>query len=136
MDNVSIYCIRCVARRNLEKTASIRPMSEVLTDMIGDDSFGIPIPGEDFMYVATANGGNKGSGIVLLKNVLDQFCESHGVERIIIIPSSTEEVLLIPASDKDEAAINQMICEVNDTTVSEDLQLSDHIYYNKYSDLS
>lgn len=128
--------LRIVARRNLAKTVSIRSMSEVLTDMIGEDSLGLPIPGEDFMYVATANGGIKGAGIMLLDDALNNFCQSQNVNRIIIIPSSTEEVLLIPDRDKDADAMNRMVQEVNAAEVSEDMQLSDHIYYyDRSSDL-
>lgn len=104
-------------------------MSEVLVGMIGTD-IDLPLPEEEMMYEAIANGSMKGASVMLLSDVLDESCETHEVEKLIIIPSSTEEILLIPACPEDESSMNSMVQEVNKTQISDESErLSDHIYY-------
>ena len=128
--NLDIDEVRMSARRNLSKTVSIRGMSEVLANMLNIESSQLPLPEEEMMYVATANGGIEGASVMLLSDVLDEFCETHGVEKLIIIPSSTEEILLVPECPEDESSINSIIQEVNETQIpDESKRLSDHLYY-------
>lgn len=127
--NIDIDNLRKVARENTSKTVSIRSMREVLVGMIGTD-IDLPLPEEEMMYVAIANGGMKGASVMLFSDVLDEFCETHGVEKLIIIPSSTEEILLIPVCTEDESSMNSMVREVNETQIPDESErLSDHIYY-------
>ena len=127
--NIDSAELRKAARENTAKTVSIRGMSEVISGMIGTD-IDLPLPEEEMMYVATAHGGMKGASVMLLESVLSEFCENHGVEKLIIIPSSTEEILLIPACTEDESSMNSMVQEVNETQIPDESErLSDHIYY-------
>ena len=53
-----------------------------------------------------------------------------GTERLCIIPSSVHEVLLMPEEiARCREDIDEMVREVNSTTVSPDEVLSDHAYY-------
>ena len=55
--------------------------------------------------------------------------EKHHAERLIIIPSSTHEVLLIPCDpETDVLSFNEMVQEVNATQLMPEEVLSDNAY--------
>lgn len=106
---------------------SITGIFEVLRKL--NPAFDVPVK-EDAcpMYVMCTEGGN-GAISMLFEQELTEFCESIGSD-VYIIPSSTCEILLVPAMD-DMAAeqINEMIREVNVTQLDAVDVLSDHVYY-------
>ena len=117
--------LREAARKNLRKDVEIMPMSKVLASMMGD----MPeLPEVDeLMYVASNKERCNGASVMLLDDVLRDFCNQHEIEHLSLIPCSRHEVLLIKGS-VNSAEVNAIIGEVNDTTVSETDQLSDHVY--------
>ena len=122
--------LRTHARMNTEKSVEIKSMEQVMAEMCGVDCETLGIKEEPLMYVATAHGRNKGASVMLLDSVLKNFCEEHGVEEITIIPSSTEEVLLVLNKDLTEQEINNMVNEVNLEAIDDkSMILSDHVYY-------
>ena len=60
--------------------------------------------------------------------VLEDFALKHGVEQVIIIPSSIHEVILLPSDNGHYLKYNQMVQEVNATSVNAEEVLSDHCY--------
>ncbi len=118
--------LRKAARKNLRRQAEIKSMSEILSEMMG---FEAPdISGTDqLMYVASTTNHVQGAAVMLLDDMLEDFCREHGIESVFIIPSSIHEVLLV-VGDAGKSEINAMISEVNETTVSEMERLSDHVY--------
>ena len=91
------------------------------------------------MLVITNESMNKGAyGIVdtdLLKSISDGFESVDGSESpdLIIIPSSTNEILALPIRsiselDSELETIRAMVSEVNRTNVSLDERLSDSVY--------
>ncbi len=120
--------LRTYARRNLRDKASIRSMTEVLVELTGHELPEEMIPSDELMYVATTSDNKSyGAAVMLLKDVLQNFCEEHHLDSVIIIPSSTSEILLVKANHMDDDQINAMISEVN-TQVDEFEQLSSHFY--------
>ena len=80
------------------------------------------------MYIMTTEGGN-GAVSMLYEEMLKDFCESIGSD-IYIIPSSINEVILVPVNGvMPLEAINDMIREVNHTEIAAVEVLSDHAYY-------
>ncbi|MCR5419914.1 MAG: DUF5688 family protein [Lachnospiraceae bacterium] len=80
------------------------------------------------MYVMTT-AGNNGAIAMLNEERLKGFCETIGSD-VYIIPSSINEVILVPAREEMPAyMINEMIREVNATELQEVDILSDHVYY-------
>ena len=117
--------LRKAARENLKADIEILPMSNVLANLMGSDDLVPDV--DDFMYVATNKEKCNSASVMLLDDVLSDFCKEHEVNHLYIIPSSIHEVLLIKDS-VNKADIDSMIKEVNASTVSELDQLSDHVY--------
>ena len=84
-----------------------------------------------FMYILT-NAMCVGSAIaVCYPDVLRNFAESQGVDDVIIFPSSTHEVILVPkrkGQEMDARYCSQIIREINATKVLPEEVLSDHAY--------
>ena len=82
------------------------------------------------LYVLTNTSKNKGAAAMLYKNVLKDFASQFSVDEVIIIPSSVEEVLLIPKKSGiniSERKCREMLLEVNETIEAE-IVLSNNIY--------
>lgn len=106
----------------------IQNMAEVLAEMCGCPDFE-----EDFsfpkMYVITNSSKTKGSVQVLDKDAIRNYFPDN-VHRLICIPSSIHECILVPADDEDIDVdmFNSMVQEVNSTQVDATEQLASHIY--------
>ena len=118
--------LRAYARKNLKKTVRIQSMTEVLSGLMGDMALGVPEP-DVMMYVAKNESRINGAAVMLLENVLKDFCNQHNLDSIYIIPSSLHEVILT-SSKMPLCEIDSMIREVNETQVDPWEQLSDHVY--------
>ena len=103
----------------LDTIKRIKP--DLVEDLpISDDS--------ELMYVFT-NNMNNGAVCMTNETMLKSFCEKIDSD-IYIIPSSINEVLLVPINGiDDENILNQMVCEVNSSTLDPVEVLSDHVYY-------
>ena len=117
--------LRKAGRENLRKVVQILPMAEVIAALMGMD---VPSGDEELLYVATTKDKLHGASIMLLGDVLTEFCKDHGLDSICIIPSSKHEILLVKGA-MDRAEIDAMIREVNETQVAEQDRLSDHGYW-------
>lgn len=119
--------LRMHARRNLREHVSIKSMAQVLAELMGQ------VPSEigsmdEVMYVACTDDKSYAASVMLLEDVLQDFCLEHSIDSLVIIPSSVNEVILIAPRNMDDEAINSMIREVNETQVDEWERLSDHCY--------
>lgn len=112
------------AERNSIKKVTISSMTEVLEEL------GVPadLINETPFYVATYHDRTHGAGIMALPEVLHNFCEEKGYSRISIIPSSIEEVLLLPVESIDPEDLAAMVSDVNRSTVDPTLQLNPTAY--------
>ncbi len=126
LDNTGISCDELVeaAKSNTKKTIDIVSMSSMLSSMTGED-----YPSDFPLYVATNDRRFNGAVAMYFEDILNDFCLLKGFKEILIIPSSIHECLIIPATDDSSVKeLCNMIKEVNQTTVSEFEQLSDHPY--------
>ena len=81
------------------------------------------------MFVASVEGNIHGAGVLAYQNFMDQAAERAGGS-FFILPSSIHEVLIIPDNGKfDTASLEQMVREVNATTVDITEQLTDSVYH-------
>ena len=111
---------------------SCRNMYDVLKDNIGVDS---DMMDELYcstqrpqMYVVTLPNGIDGASILACRERLQNVVESIG-DDVYILPSSTDEVLMIPKkSGIDVESLANMVHEVNRTEVAPDKILSDNVY--------
>lgn len=125
---IDFYEIREIARQHLKEVASIRAMSDVMSEMMGIEAEELPVPADEIMFVATTTNKTQGASVMLLDDLLADFCRNHGIKSAIIIPSSIHEVLII-CNESDDSIINSMIEEVNETQVAESEVLSSHCYH-------
>ncbi len=80
------------------------------------------------IYVLSNTKRVNGAGVLLYANILEGFSEKRGCD-LIILPSSTHEVLLIPAdNDVDFQELQAMVKDINITEVPAEDRLSDHVY--------
>ena len=84
-----------------------------------------------FVCMAQDGSGNVGAGAVLKKNLLKQFAGEHK-EKVYILPSSVNEMILVP-DDREgaEDALKEIVRQVNDGFRYEqpEVWLSDSVYY-------
>ena len=84
---------------------------------------------EQELYVLTTYSRVGGASLMLHKGILKKFMEEKQMERIIIIPSSIHEVIVMfYESDMDILGLNEMIQEVNRTALDATEVLSQHAY--------
>ena len=109
------------AYRNMENKFSITPLP-VLFNL----DYGIPT-----LHVITTKNGYDGACALLYKEEFAKHCRNINVSYIYIIPSSTEELLLV--ADNDEifykpSELAKLVQEINSSIVDEKIQLSPTIY--------
>ena len=112
----------------------VTAMSEILDEEFANQFFELMLDGDAPMYVATNIQKWLGAGVVLYDNLLRTFAEHIGGD-FYILPSSTHEVLFVPAYvGFDVEDLKQMVQEVNATEVSEQEFFSNNVYYYSMND--
>lgn len=116
------------AIRNAKLQYSIRSMAEML------GSLGAPDMGTGQLYVGTSTDMNMigGAGILLFPDVFGLFCRQHGETGCYVLPSSIEEVIVLPFSMAEDNVTPQDLAElvfaVNTEQVEEKLRLDPACY--------
>jgi len=113
------------AETNLKPT--IRNMTEVMKDMMGEGS-GI-IPNEDSpLWVASVEGGQNGAVAITNEEFMQQAFDKFG--NFYILPSSIHEVLFVQDDGTFKVKyLRDMVGSVNATEVAEKDILSNNVYY-------
>lgn len=109
------------ARKNSLFMAQISSLAEALglsEEFIGEAPF----------YVGTYSDKCHGATVLALPEVIHSFCQEKGFDQLYILPSSTEEVLLIPDMTGDPAMLAQMVNEVNTSEVDPVMQFDPVVY--------
>lgn len=125
-----------VLNRAIENTNNLsfncRNIFDVIKDSLGDENEMM----EDLfcdaqeppMYVVTLPDGIDGASILACRNALDYVVEGIN-DDVYILPSSTDEVLLIPkSSGVDVESLSEMVYSVNRSEVAPSKILSDNVY--------
>ena len=99
-------------------------MTPEASDTLRDE----PYPGST-MLVLTNNVQLNGAAALFYPGVMDQAAERLGGD-FIVLPSSTHEVIMIPADDMtDFRSLEQMVKDINRSQVAPEERLSDHVYH-------
>ncbi len=111
----------------------IKGMGEVLAQQMGVEDLevlGLNIPPEqEQMYVASVKGNVHGAGVLAYEDFMDKAAERAGGS-FFILPSSIHEVLIIPDNGNfDLHSLENMVKEVNATTVDPVDKLTDNVYH-------
>ncbi|MBQ6133328.1 MAG: hypothetical protein IJI65_04185 [Lachnospiraceae bacterium] len=120
------------ARGNMKRLlpATITPMDEILKSMGLPDQYEAAEYERVPLFVLSNERKNYGAATILYEGQLKKAAEVIGKEKLCIIPSSVHEVLIMPYEKaKRGGDIDEMVREVNYTTLSPDEVLSDHAYY-------
>ncbi len=81
------------------------------------------------MWVVSNEIKTSGAATIFYPDVMDKIAEQLDGS-FFVIPSSTEEVLVVPdKGNADYRELNDMVCEVNDTQVMEQEQLGSQVYH-------
>lgn len=108
--------LRKRARENLRKILEVKSFEEIMAGVAGEVVLDV-LPDEimeDPFYVVTTRSTLYGGGALLQEDLIQEFMRDHSIEEAYLIPSSTSEILIMPAiAEKNE--IDAMIREVNET---------------------
>lgn len=119
------------AMRNMEHEAMVMDLCEKLGDLLPGDGLQTQEP-HIKMLVLTNKKMWHGAAMVLQTETLDNACMQMQTERLVIIPSSIHETILIPYGEDDMHGIAEMINEVNREYLNITEVLSGHPYiYDK-----
>ncbi|MDR2024612.1 MAG: DUF5688 family protein [Hungatella sp.] len=119
----------------------IRTMEEVMCEIMKEhleelkaellDGLFSSVPQRMPLYILSNQNQINGAGCILYDGCLETFAAKYESD-IVILPSSTHEVLLIPDQGMDYAELQEMVIEINRTEVPEEEVLSDSIYIYKW----
>lgn len=108
-----------------------------IVDVLGRLGGGIMIPecerSQIPMYVATNRRMTYGAAVMTMSDKLKEFGTVIGSD-YVIIPSSVNELILVPNGNDDFGDIDSMIREVNETQLGPDDILADHAYMYSIKD--
>lgn len=114
------------AMENTKDDYSINNMSEILKELAGLDECG---DCGISMQVISNKSKTFGATAMLHKDVLMKAKEVVGTEKIIIIPSSVHELIVVGYTDEEDTErFNSMVNCVNENEVEQVDVLSNHIY--------
>ncbi len=109
--------------------ATLRSMTEVLSEMMGGFPVPEPGPGDPTLYVAGMETFNRGAGVLAYPGFLDEASQIIG-GNFFILPSSIHELLFLKdTGTMSRQELTDMVRTVNATEVSPEDQLSDNVYH-------
>lgn len=132
--NISLEELFSIAQENMKMhmPAKIVSLSDLLNEMYEKDEFASIMNPPQFseinMYTLTSENMTYGAGCMLYDDVLKTFSQEHQYQKVVIIPSSIHETLLLSYDSCNLDDVLNMVDEVNRTTVSKQEKLSDNIY--------
>lgn len=120
-DRQSVYLDKIEA----EHPGILCTMESAIFGSINDEGFYTSsVPQSSTGYIVT-NGVSCGAIALFYPGAMERF--AHLIGSFFVIPSSTEEVILMPGNDP--TGINEMIRDVNAQCVEDDLFLDNHAYF-------
>ena len=110
------------AEQNLCEDTVIISMSELL-----DDDGGMPL------YIITNKAKEKGAGAILNHKALAEFAKEHNTNKLIVLPSSIHEMLLVTDTDKFSLEeFSQMVVTANEEVVAPEERLTNRAYIMEF----
>ena len=127
MDAEDLYNL---AMNNTADDFEIIPMRSVIEAIMDEESAGIITDNEEMeMSILTNHSRLQGAAGMLHKETLNRYMKDKQAEKVIILPSSIHETLLIPCdSMPDMEYVKSMVKEVNATQLQPEEILSDNVY--------
>ena len=115
------------AEHNTFLESTIRSLRAVMADMCGVPEEEIPEAGD--LFVVTNHSKVKGASAILNKDMLRMFAKRNGVSKLVVLPSSIHEMLVLPYDTSiDMDAMSAMVREINQSQVAPEERLTDQAY--------
>ena len=113
---------------NIERELSYMSMTEVVCSMTGMDPEETGIAGSPMM-VLTKKDKSRGAALILSENVRKKLLRSSESGKVIVLPSSIHECIVLNDSDSFTGEeLKSMVMDVNENEVSDEDKLSDSVY--------
>ena len=117
-----------IAMIHLVAATEITGLQHMLTCMLYQ-TFGDGTDDPFHIHVITTSHRTKGASAILCRVELKAFAEKYGTDRLLVLPSSIHEMLILPydgTQDIDE--FSAMVKEINASQVSPEERLTDQAY--------
>lgn len=129
--NISTIGLFDIAMKNTADDYQMFSLSSVIQAYGGCVMFNdVEMSINNDMHVLTEKTGRYGATALLHKEILDDFMRENNLERVLIIPSSIYETIIISNSTmlEDIEILKNIVKEVNDTQVKPEEVLSYNVY--------
>ena len=81
------------------------------------------------LYVVTNRAKYRGASAILDKTVLKEFGKKHNIKKLVVLPSSIHEMLIMPYNDSiNMNDLSFMVADVNANQVEPEERLTDRAY--------
>lgn len=116
------------AEANTNAETKIESMAKVMAEMMGMD-YCEEMEDITPLYIISNTCRMKGASAVLNKKALEEFGKEHHTDRIVVLPSSVHEMILVPyIEDVSLDYFSEMVGEVNSSEVDPTERLTDRAY--------
>ena len=116
------------AEANTNAETKIESMAKVMAEIIGCE-YSEEMDEEIPFFVLTNKSKIRGASAILNKKLLAEFGKKYHTEKIVVLPSSVHEMLLVPYTEEiDLETFSKMVSEVNRTEVNPTERLTDRAY--------
>lgn len=117
------------AMKNLERAEySIETLSGMLERYGADEMLVEADEGDAGVFVGTCYDGVGGASVILSSKILKEFADKMRCSKVLILPSSVNEIILVDAEKAEASELQSVVKEVNSTEVSRTEYLSDNVY--------
>ena len=126
--NITEDSLYQIAKENMVNDFTTTPLDNIIHAVLEHEQTEL-LEEKVYLYVLTTQSKIHGAIGMLQTGLLDAFMKKYETEKLIILPSSIHEVLLVPYEKIDtDINLHEMVQEVNATQLTEDEFLSNNIY--------
>lgn len=105
------------AQTNTEAETSLESMAKVMSEMLGFE-YSEEMDEQTPFFIISNTSKVKGASAILNKKVLAEFGERYHTDKIVVLPSSIHEMLLVPYTEEiDIDTFSDMVASVNGSEV-------------------
>ena len=116
------------AQTNTEAETSLESMAKVMSEMLGFE-YSEEMDEQTPFFIISNTSRVKGASAILNKKVLAEFGERYHTNKIVVLPSSVHEMLLVPYTEEiDLDTFSDMVGQVNSSEVDPTEQLVDRAF--------
>ena len=125
--NITEDSLYQIAKENMVNDFTTTPLDNIINAVLEEDTE--LLEEKVYLYVLTTQSKIHGAIGMLQTGLLDAFMKKYKTEKLIILPSSIHEVLLVPYEKIDtDINLHEMVQQVNATQLTKDEFLSNNVY--------